>query len=122
MLSGRAMDRHFRAAPLPHNLPVLLALTGIWHRNICGYPGRAILRLVATGQAGDGLEIVAINDIGDPKSLRYLLRFDTVMGRFPGDAQYDKAARVMNDHHIGALVVTDDHQVLTTPTFEEFRA
>ena len=40
---GRAMDRHFRTAPLPRNLPVLLALTGIWHRNICGYPGRAVL-------------------------------------------------------------------------------
>ncbi|MCA0400084.1 MAG: glucose-6-phosphate isomerase [Proteobacteria bacterium] len=38
-----AMDRHFRDAPLAENLPVLLALVGIWHRNICGYPSRAII-------------------------------------------------------------------------------
>jgi glucose-6-phosphate isomerase len=44
MLAGAAeMDAHFRDAPLAENLPVLLALVGIWHRNICGYPSRAVL-------------------------------------------------------------------------------
>ena len=43
-LSGaHAMDMHFCAAPLEKNLPVLLALIGIWHRNICGYSARAVL-------------------------------------------------------------------------------
>ncbi|HET9019250.1 MAG TPA: glucose-6-phosphate isomerase [Acetobacteraceae bacterium] len=28
---GRAMDAHFRAAPFAENLPVLLALVGLWH-------------------------------------------------------------------------------------------
>jgi len=43
-LSGaHAMDQHFRTAPLAENLPVLLALVGIWHRDICLYPARAIL-------------------------------------------------------------------------------
>jgi len=37
------MDTHFRTAPLNENMPVLLALIGIWHNNICGYPTRAIL-------------------------------------------------------------------------------
>ena len=40
---GAAMDRHFRNADLAENLPVLLALTGIWHHQICGYPTRAVL-------------------------------------------------------------------------------
>ena len=40
---GAAMDAHFRAAPLERNLPVLLALVGIWHHQICGYPTRAVL-------------------------------------------------------------------------------
>jgi glucose-6-phosphate isomerase len=43
LAGGRAMDKHFRAAPFDTNLPVLLALVGIWHRNICNYPTRAIL-------------------------------------------------------------------------------
>jgi glucose-6-phosphate isomerase len=37
------MDRHFCTAPLAENLPVLLALAGIWHRDVCNYPARAIL-------------------------------------------------------------------------------
>ena len=40
---GDAMDQHFRTAPFAKNLPVLLALVGIWHNNICGYATRAVL-------------------------------------------------------------------------------
>jgi len=40
---GYAMDQHFRRAPARDNLPVLLALTGIWHHQGCGYPSRAVL-------------------------------------------------------------------------------
>ncbi len=40
---GAAMDRHFRSAPIACNLPVLLGLVGIWHRNVCQYPSRAVL-------------------------------------------------------------------------------
>jgi glucose-6-phosphate isomerase len=38
LLDGAAMmDRHFQDAPPGDNLPVLSALIGAWHRNICGY-------------------------------------------------------------------------------------
>ncbi|PSC06184.1 glucose-6-phosphate isomerase [Alsobacter soli] len=40
---ARAMDEHFRTAPLADNLPVLMGLVGVWHRNGCGYPARAVL-------------------------------------------------------------------------------
>lgn len=40
---GAAMDAHFREAPLEENLPVLLAAVGLWHRNVCGYPSRAVI-------------------------------------------------------------------------------
>ncbi len=43
LAGGRAMDRHFLTAPFADNLPVLLALVGVWHRNICGYSTRAVL-------------------------------------------------------------------------------
>lgn len=43
-LQGAAeMDHHFRTAPGEENLPVLMALTGIWHRNVCGYPTQAVI-------------------------------------------------------------------------------
>jgi glucose-6-phosphate isomerase len=44
LLAGaRVMDQHFCDAPLPQNLPVLLALVEVWHVNGLGYPSRAVL-------------------------------------------------------------------------------
>jgi glucose-6-phosphate isomerase len=40
---AHAIDEHFRDAPLAENLPMLLGLTGAWHRAVCGYPTRSIL-------------------------------------------------------------------------------
>ncbi|MBQ2262146.1 MAG: glucose-6-phosphate isomerase [Loktanella sp.] len=40
---AQAMDVHFRAADWYENLPALLAVVGIWHNQICGYPTRAVL-------------------------------------------------------------------------------
>ncbi len=40
---GRSMDAHFRSAPWARNLPVMLALTGIWHHQVLGHPTRAVL-------------------------------------------------------------------------------
>ena len=43
-LSGfRAMDQHFKTAPLDQNLPVLLALIGIWRRNVMDCPTVALI-------------------------------------------------------------------------------
>ena len=43
LAGGHAMDRHFRTAPAAENLPVLLALTGIWHNQGLGHATRAVL-------------------------------------------------------------------------------
>jgi glucose-6-phosphate isomerase len=44
LLSGaRAMDEHFLAAPLEANMPVLLALLGIWYANFFGAKTHAVL-------------------------------------------------------------------------------
>ncbi|MCE8009672.1 glucose-6-phosphate isomerase [Aestuariivita sp.] len=40
---AQAMDVHFQSAGWADNLPVMLALHGIWHHQICGYPTRAVL-------------------------------------------------------------------------------
>ena len=40
---GQAMDVHFRAAEPLENLPMMLALVGIWHNQICGHATRAVL-------------------------------------------------------------------------------
>lgn len=38
-----AMDQHFKSADAPRNLPILLGLIGIWHRNISRHAARAII-------------------------------------------------------------------------------
>ena len=44
LLAGAAgMDTHFRDAPLEENLPVLLALAGVWNRNVEGYRSLAVI-------------------------------------------------------------------------------
>ena len=40
---GAVMDNHFRGAELGRNMPVMLALTGLWHSHACGHATRAIL-------------------------------------------------------------------------------
>ncbi|SCB31493.1 glucose-6-phosphate isomerase [Rhizobium hainanense] len=40
---AHAMDNHFCQAPFKENLPMLLGLIGFYHRNVLGYPTRAIL-------------------------------------------------------------------------------
>jgi glyceraldehyde 3-phosphate dehydrogenase len=51
-----------------------------------GRIGRAVFRLL---DARDDIEVVAVNDITDPKALAYLLRHDTVMGPFQGQAEIE---------------------------------
>ncbi|MEO5341826.1 MAG: glucose-6-phosphate isomerase [Gammaproteobacteria bacterium SHHR-1] len=44
LLAGaRCMDQHFRQAPLAANMPVILALLGIWYSNFAGASSQAIL-------------------------------------------------------------------------------
>jgi glucose-6-phosphate isomerase len=44
MLAGaHAMDEHFRTAPLERNMPVILALLGVWYRDFLGACSHAVL-------------------------------------------------------------------------------
>ncbi|MFQ5645037.1 MAG: glucose-6-phosphate isomerase [Thiogranum sp.] len=44
LLAGaHQMDRHFRSAPLEQNMPVVMAMLGIWYRNFFGADSHAIL-------------------------------------------------------------------------------
>ncbi|MFO7757717.1 MAG: glucose-6-phosphate isomerase [Roseovarius sp.] len=43
LAGAEAMDRHFQQAALQDNMPVMLALVGIWHHQGCGHATRAVL-------------------------------------------------------------------------------
>lgn len=51
-----------------------------------GRIGRNIFRQV---WERDDIDVVAISDLGTPESMAYLLKFDTIYGRFAGDARLD---------------------------------
>lgn len=44
LLAGaEAMDNHFRSAPIAENLPIMLALLGVWYRNVKGAGSMAVV-------------------------------------------------------------------------------
>ena len=51
-----------------------------------GRIGRSVFRILNTH---DDIDVVAINDIFDKEALVYLLKYDTVMGRFPDNVTLD---------------------------------
>ncbi|EGD75435.1 glucose phosphate isomerase a [Salpingoeca rosetta] len=60
LAGGHAMDQHFKTAPLEQNVPVVLALLGIWYNNFFGAQTHALLpydqymhRFAAYFQQGD---------------------------------------------------------------------
>ncbi len=40
---ARLVDEHFKTTPLEKNIPVIMALLGIWYRNFYDFPAQAIL-------------------------------------------------------------------------------
>ncbi len=55
-----------------------------------GRIGRNFYRAVLA--SGADLEIVAVNDLTDNKTLAHLLKYDSILGRFPGEVTYDETS------------------------------
>ncbi|SDX63117.1 type I glyceraldehyde-3-phosphate dehydrogenase [Hymenobacter psychrophilus] len=55
----------------------------------------------------DNVEVVAINDLTDNKTLAHLLKYDSVHGRFPGTVEFDDNSLTVNGQHIVALSERD---------------
>ncbi|HUG56609.1 MAG TPA: type I glyceraldehyde-3-phosphate dehydrogenase [Candidimonas sp.] len=72
-----------------------------------GRIGRNILRAHYEGGKKHGIEIVAINDLGDPKTNVHLTRFDTAHGKFPGTVTVDGDYMVVNGDKIRVLANRD---------------
>lgn len=60
-----------------------------------GRIGRCVFR-AAVRNFGDEIEIVGINDLLEPDYLAYMLRYDSVHGRFDGDVQVKDGHLVVN--------------------------
>jgi glyceraldehyde 3-phosphate dehydrogenase len=68
-----------------------------------GRIGRNVLRAHYEGGKKHDLQIVAINDLGDPKTNAHLTKHDTAHGPFPGTVSVDGDAMIVNGDRIKVL-------------------
>ena len=68
-----------------------------------GRIGRNILRAHYEGGKKHDIQIVAINDLGDPKTNAHLTQYDTAHGRFPGTVGVEGEYMVVNGDKIRVL-------------------
>ena len=72
--------------------------------NGLGRIGRAALKVLLDA---DGLELVAVNDIADVDNLAYLLKYDSVYGRYHREVSAAEGALVVDGRRIPALAERD---------------
>jgi glyceraldehyde 3-phosphate dehydrogenase len=70
-----------------------------------GRIGRNFLR--AAKEKGAQLEIVAVNDITDAKTLAHLLKYDSVFGKFGGEIGIDSDGLIVDRDHLKVLAERD---------------
>ena len=72
--------------------------------NGLGRIGRAALKTLLDT---DGLDLVAVNDIADADNLAYLIKYDTVYGRYPGEVRAVDGALLVDGRRIAAFAERD---------------
>ena len=76
-----------------------------------GRIGRNVLRAVYENGYRDRLEVVAINDLGDPSMNAHLLRHDTVHGHFGFSVEHDEQSMQVDGQRIAILSERDPSQL-----------
>jgi glyceraldehyde 3-phosphate dehydrogenase len=74
-----------------------------------GRIGRNFYRAASAANAAGGadIEVVAVNDLTDNKSLAHLLKYDSILGRFPAEVTYDAENIIVGGKAIRALEERD---------------
>jgi glyceraldehyde 3-phosphate dehydrogenase len=70
-----------------------------------GRIGRNLFR--AAGESGADIEIVAVNDLTDDDTLAHLLKYDSILGRFPGEVSVGDGIITVDGREITALEERD---------------
>jgi glyceraldehyde 3-phosphate dehydrogenase (phosphorylating) len=70
-----------------------------------GRIGRNFFRAVAA--SGADIEIVAVNDLTDNKTLAHLLKYDSILGRLGQDVSYDETSITVGGKKIAAFAEKD---------------
>ncbi|GHG28550.1 MULTISPECIES: type I glyceraldehyde-3-phosphate dehydrogenase [Amycolatopsis] len=70
-----------------------------------GRIGRNFFRAVQA--SGQDIEVVAFNDLGDVATMAHLLKYDSILGRFPGEVSVSDEGIVVDGKTIKALAERD---------------
>ena len=70
-----------------------------------GRIGRNFFRALTA--SGADIEVVGVNDLTDNKTLAHLLKYDSILHRFPGEISYDDESITVNGHKIMAYEERD---------------
>jgi len=65
-----------------------------------GRIGRCVLRALMESTYRDRLQVVAINELAEPDTIRYLTSYDTTHGRFPGDVALKNGSLCVDGNEI----------------------
>lgn len=123
LAGGASMDRHFRDTALADNLPVILALLAVWHRNVCGHDVHGLIpydsRLAGLPSWLQQLEMESngksVDVDGQPVSLATA---PVVMGDCGTDAQH----ALFQAFHQGTTVVPLDFIGVIQPDHSDLEA
>jgi glyceraldehyde 3-phosphate dehydrogenase len=74
-----------------------------------GRIGRNVFR--AAAERNTELEFVAVNDITDAKTLAHLLKFDSLLGRYPGTVSADTDAIIVDGKELRVLAERDPQRL-----------
>lgn len=77
-----------------------------------GRIGRNTLRNIFLRDAFDQLQVVAINDLADTKTLAHLFKYDSVHGPFLGTVTHDEHHIIVNGH---SILVTNERDPALLP-------
>jgi glyceraldehyde 3-phosphate dehydrogenase (phosphorylating) len=83
-------------------MPVRVGINGF------GRIGRTVFRILSER---DDIEVVGINDLFDNEQLAYLLRYDTVMGKFKQPVEVSEDALVIAGHRVEMTAERDPAQI-----------
>ena len=70
-----------------------------------GRIGRAVARIIM--ERNSGLEVAAVNDLADAKSLGHLFKYDSMMGRWEGTVEVGDNELVINGKSVKVLGIKD---------------
>jgi len=82
-----------------HHMTVKVGINGF------GRIGRNFFRALTA--SGADIEVVGVNDLTDNKTLAHLLKYDSILHRFPGEISYDDESITVNGHKIMAYEERD---------------